>query len=99
LIGLEYILSERLFKTLPEEEKKYWHSHSYEVSSGTLIAPGVPSFAEKADMQNLANTYGKTFRMWQVMVSNDDQALFSFALLLRSLVEFLYKLQCFFQHK
>ncbi|KAL4534574.1 hypothetical protein Ndes2526A_g05462 [Nannochloris sp. 'desiccata'] len=66
LIGIEYIVSERLFDTLPEEEKKYWHSHSYEVSSGTLIAPGVPSFAEKADMQKLANTYGKTFHMWQI---------------------------------
>lgn len=27
LIGLEYIISERLFRELPEQEKKYWHSH------------------------------------------------------------------------
>jgi Protein of unknown function (DUF1264) len=66
LIGIEYIISDRLFKTLPEDEKIYWHSHRYEVSSGTLIAPGVPSFAENKDMQKLANTYGKTFHMWQV---------------------------------
>ncbi len=27
LIGIEYIISERLLKTLPEEEKRFWHSH------------------------------------------------------------------------
>jgi len=27
LLGVEYIISERLFREQPEEEKKYWHSH------------------------------------------------------------------------
>jgi len=36
LIGLEYIISSELFEGLPEEEKVYWHSHKFEVSSGTL---------------------------------------------------------------
>ena len=36
LIGLEYIISAALFEQLPEEEKVYWHSHKYEVQSGTL---------------------------------------------------------------
>ncbi len=36
LIGLEYIISSKLFEGLPEEEKMYWHSHKYEVQSGTL---------------------------------------------------------------
>lgn len=31
LIGIEYIISPEIFSTLPEEEKKYWHSHQYEV--------------------------------------------------------------------
>lgn len=39
LMGVEYIISERLFKTLPPEEKKLWHSHQYEVKSGSLVAP------------------------------------------------------------
>src|SRR5690606_24689309 len=31
IMGIEYIIiSERLFKTLDEEEKKLWHSHHYE---------------------------------------------------------------------
>jgi hypothetical protein len=31
LIGVEYIISAKLFEQLPPEEKKYWHSHAYEV--------------------------------------------------------------------
>ncbi len=34
LIGIEYIVSRKLFETLPEDEKKLWHSHDYEVGSG-----------------------------------------------------------------
>lgn len=29
--GVEYIISDNLFSLLPEEEKKLWHSHAYEV--------------------------------------------------------------------
>lgn len=66
LIGIEYIISERLFQALPEEEKKLWHSHRYEVKSGQLIAPNVPDVAEKEMMKKLVNTYGKTWHTWQV---------------------------------
>lgn len=31
LIGIEYIISRKLFDTLPMEERKYWHSHEFEV--------------------------------------------------------------------
>lgn len=64
LMGVEYIISERLFKTLPPEEKKLWHSHRYEVTSGSLIAPGLPAMADKALMSKIVNTYGKTWHTW-----------------------------------
>ena len=41
LIGVEYMVSENLFLTLPEEEKKLWHSHEYEVKGGLLFIQGV----------------------------------------------------------
>jgi hypothetical protein len=66
LIGIEYIISEAIFKGLPEEEKKLWHSHRYEVMSGQLIAPGVPDVAEKEVMKKLVTTYGKTWHTWQI---------------------------------
>lgn len=64
LMGVEYIISERLFNTLPPEEKKLWHSHRHEVMSGSLIGPVLPAPAEKALMGKIVNTYGKTWHTW-----------------------------------
>lgn len=64
IMGVEYIISDRLFATLDDEEKKLWHSHHYEVKSGTLIAPGIPDIAEHELMEKLVSTYGKTIHTW-----------------------------------
>src|SRR3954468_12580474 len=64
LIGIEYIVSERLFDTLPEDEKPYWHPHNYEILSGQLTAPGLPDVAERAFLKQLMNSYGKTWHTW-----------------------------------
>lgn len=65
LIGIEYIVSEERFRALPEDEKRLWHSHRYEVKSGVLVAPGIPEMAEHAYFEDLVSTYGKTFHTWQ----------------------------------
>ena len=64
IMGVEYIISERICKTLDEEEKKLWHSHHYEVKSGTLIVPGIPDIAEHELMEKLVSTYSKTIHTW-----------------------------------
>jgi hypothetical protein len=64
LMGVEYIISKRLFETLPEGEKKLWHSHVHEVKSGQLIAPGIPESAEHEFMEKMVGTYGKTWHTW-----------------------------------
>ena len=64
LMGVEYIITEKLFRTLDAEEKKLWHSHHHEVKSGTLIAPGIPELAEEELMEKLVSTYGKTIHTW-----------------------------------
>lgn len=64
LNGIEYIISERLFDALPEEEKQYWHPHNFEILSGALIAPGLPDAAEEALMKGKMNSYGKTWHTW-----------------------------------
>ncbi len=66
LIGIEYIISAERFAKLDAEEKKLWHSHDYEIKSGTLVAPGIPEMAEHAYFEDLITTYGKTFHTWQV---------------------------------
>jgi len=66
LIGVEYIVSAKIFDSLPPEEKRFWHSHNYEVKSGVLTAPDMPNAAEKDLMKVLIGTYGKTWHFWQV---------------------------------
>ncbi|MCT8165163.1 MULTISPECIES: OBAP family protein [unclassified Pseudomonas] len=72
IMGVEYIIDENLFASLPAKEKAMWHSHAYEVSSGQLIAPGIPALAEHALMERLAQTYGKTWHTWH---TDQDKAL------------------------
>ena len=66
LVGIEYIISSKLFEELPFEEKKLWHSHVYEVKSGQLTAPGISEAAEMELMRGFVGTYGKTWYTWQV---------------------------------
>ncbi|KAF4270568.1 hypothetical protein KXW98_006057 [Aspergillus fumigatus] len=72
LIGVEYMISPRLFETLPSEERKLWHTHEFEVKSGMLIMPapaGVPKpaweAAETSEMREVILLYGKTYHFWQ----------------------------------
>jgi hypothetical protein len=66
LIGIEYIVSEKIFKTLPADEKPLWHSHRYETTSGELVMPRIPMEVEHAAIASLVNTYGKTWHTWQI---------------------------------
>ncbi|HEY0062312.1 MAG TPA: OBAP family protein [Telluria sp.] len=64
LNGIEYIISEKLFQTLPPAERAFWHPHNGEILSGQLVAPGIPAAAEKALMRSKMNSYGKTWHVW-----------------------------------
>jgi hypothetical protein len=64
IMGIEYIIGEKLFAGLSPLEKSLWHSHVHEVKSGQLMAPGIPAVAEHALMEKLIHTYGKTWHTW-----------------------------------
>lgn len=64
LMGVEYIISKKLFDALLPEEKHLWHSHVHEVKSGQLIAPGIPQKAGYEFMEKMISTYGKTWHTW-----------------------------------
>jgi hypothetical protein len=73
LIGVEYMVSSRIYEALDPEERKLWHSHVFEVKSGMLIMPtpkGVPEavweVAEKKEMEEVVELYGKVYQLWQV---------------------------------
>ncbi|CAN7065101.1 unnamed protein product [Brassica rapa subsp. trilocularis] len=71
LIGLEYIVSEKLFMTLPDDEKKLWHTHEWEVKGGFLFMPGVPEPIQRQDLEIVAKTYGKVYHFWQVDLGHE----------------------------
>jgi hypothetical protein len=64
LNGIEYIVSEQLFNTLPAQERTYWHPHNAEILTGQLVGPGLPAVAEVALMKQKMNSYGKTWHVW-----------------------------------
>ncbi|CEN60742.1 Putative DUF1264 domain protein (AFU_orthologue; AFUA_5G12830) [Aspergillus calidoustus] len=73
LIGIEYMITPRIFETLPQAERQLWHTHEYEVKSGMLIMPtpaGMPNaaweIAETSEMRDVIPLYGKTYHFWQV---------------------------------
>jgi len=63
LLGVEYIISDEIYQTLSNEEKKYWHPHAYEVISGQLIVPDLPDMGDKA-LEGFITSWGKTFHTW-----------------------------------
>lgn len=72
IIGIEYMITPRLYETLDPEERKLWHSHVFEVKSGMLIMPqpAVPDaaweVAENKEMEQVVHLYGKVYHLWQV---------------------------------
>ena len=73
LTGIEYIISEKLFTQLPQEERGYWHPHNFEILSGQLVAPGLPKIAEKMLLKQKMNSYGKTFHTWRARCWEDEK--------------------------
>lgn len=72
LHGVEYIISEKLYASLPSEEKAYWHPHNYEILSGELRMPGLPDVAEDEALKGKINSYGKTWHFWKTAVSGEE---------------------------
>jgi len=74
LIGVEYMITPKLYETLDRSERRLWHSHVFEVKSGMLVMPQpsalVPQAAwekaEHAEMEEVVKLYGKVFHLWQV---------------------------------
>jgi len=64
LVGIEYIVSGRMFEGFPDEERAYWHPHNYEILSGQLVAPGLPERVERELMRDKIDSYGKTWHLW-----------------------------------
>ncbi|KAF1973778.1 DUF1264-domain-containing protein [Bimuria novae-zelandiae CBS 107.79] len=72
IIGIEYMITPRLYNTLDAAEQKLWHSHVFEVKSGMLIMPKPSALpdaawevAENREMEEVVQLYGKIYHLWQ----------------------------------
>jgi hypothetical protein len=66
LIGVEYIVSDKIFKTLPAEEQALWSSNAYKIKSGIAVAPRLPQVAENSLLGDEIRTYSKKILTWHV---------------------------------
>jgi hypothetical protein len=64
LVGVEYLISDAAYRKLPDDEKKYWHAHTYEVLGGGLIAPEMSADEEMKFMKSILTTWGKAWHTW-----------------------------------
>ena len=64
-VGVEYFITKPLFEGLPEEEKKLWHSHPYEILSGLFVVLDVTPEEEQRVLEFIMGTYGKVIDTWQ----------------------------------
>ncbi|KAJ4473563.1 hypothetical protein J3R30DRAFT_692057 [Lentinula aciculospora] len=69
LIGMEYIITEKFFKMLDNEEKRLWHSHKYEIESGgffntTILTPShIDHFGETLhSLSDFVRRHGASLR-------------------------------------
>lgn len=60
LVGVEYVISQALFNTLPDAEKELWHSHAFEAKQGLIVAPGLPAAVEAGYIKVNGNHLGFT---------------------------------------
>lgn len=64
LIGVEYLVSDRVYQAMPAEEKAYWHDHKYEVDAGLLKSLTQSGAEEKATLAKVRTLWGKVYHTW-----------------------------------
>ncbi|HWE35473.1 MAG TPA: DUF1264 domain-containing protein [Isosphaeraceae bacterium] len=64
LIGVEYLVSDRIYQAMPAEEKAYWHDHKYEVDAGLLKSLTQSGADEKATLAKVRTLWGKVYHTW-----------------------------------
>jgi hypothetical protein len=71
LIGIEYIITQEQYNSLPNREKPYWHAHREELSP-QRADPRMPELSPEqaqAEMAKLHPTWGKVIITW---IPSDD---------------------------
>lgn len=64
LIGVEYLISDALYRKLPAEERAYWHDHRHEIDAGLLRSLTQSGGEEKQTLAKIRTLWGKVYHTW-----------------------------------
>jgi Protein of unknown function (DUF1264) len=64
LIGVEYLISDALYRKLPEDERAYWHDHRHEIDSGLLRSLTQSGGEERQTLAKIRTLWGKVYHTW-----------------------------------
>jgi hypothetical protein len=64
LIGVEYLVSDAVYRTMPEEERGYWHDHKYEVDAKLIRSLTQSGTEESATLAKVRTLWGKVYHTW-----------------------------------
>lgn len=64
LIGIEYLVSDAIYQSMPDDEKLYWHDHKFEVDSGLLKSLTQSGNEEAATLAQVRTMWGKVYHTW-----------------------------------
>jgi hypothetical protein len=64
LIGVEYLVSDEVYRRMPAEERIYWHDHRYEVDAGVQTSPTRSGVDEAATLAKVRTLWGKVYHTW-----------------------------------
>lgn len=64
LIGVEYLVSDAVYRKMPPEERAYWHDHKHEVDAGLLKSLTQSGEDEKKTLAAVRTLWGKVYHTW-----------------------------------
>ena len=64
LIGVEYLVSDEVYRQMPAEERLYWYDHRSEVDAGLVRGPTPSGDEEEATRAPVRTRWGKVYHTW-----------------------------------
>lgn len=64
LIGVEYLVSDRIYQQMPEAERAFWHDHAHEVDARLIRSLTQTGAEEAATLSKVRTLWGKVYHTW-----------------------------------
>lgn len=64
LIGVEYLVTDAVYQTMPAEEKLFWHDHENEIDAGLFRSLTQTGAAEAQTLAAIRPLWGKVVHTW-----------------------------------